>query len=183
MTPIITLSQLGAFLSATREKLMDALSLFSPDQRTLTEKKEGWNPVQIVEHIGIIDNYVVNKVADMLKNAPLYPPEEEDQKLIDVMPLFKENGIIGSKITAPSNTIPTGQVNYEEGLHRLTESLNDLLAFFPELADRQTNFIIDRHPLGVDLNVCQWIHFTAVHEWAHVNQIKRIAKVKGLLAV
>lgn len=143
MTPIITLSQLGTFLSFTREKLMDALSLFSPDQRTLTEKKEGWNPVQIVEHIGII----------------------------------------GSKITAPSNTIPTGQVNYEEGLHRLTESLNDLLAFFPELAARQTNFIIDRHPLGVDLNVCQWIHFTAVHEWAHVNQIKCIAKVNGLLAV
>jgi hypothetical protein len=176
MPKIISFIELDPFLDCKRSELLDALVLFRSTDRHWTEYEGGWHIAEIVEHLCIVEGMVVDEVKALLSRAPLLPSEPAENKLVDVMGLFAAKGLLGTKKHAPSYALPTQQVSYENGMARLAKIRVELKSFLPQLAARETNPLISPHPLGVDLNVGQWVHFAAVHEWAHINQVKRIYK-------
>jgi hypothetical protein len=174
MSKVVTFPVLGAFLDRKRSELLDALALFRRSDRHWTEYEGGWHIAEIVEHLCIVEGMVVDEAKSLLCKAPELPSELAEDKLVDVMGLFAAKGLLGTKKQAPSYATPTRQVSYEDGMARLAKIRVELKSLLPQLAARETNSLISPHPLGVDLNVGQWVHFAAVHEWAHINQVKRI---------
>ncbi|SEG68817.1 DinB family protein [Paenibacillus sp. UNC499MF] len=170
-------SELEPFLDKKRRELLAALDAFGPEERHLSEYEGGWNPAQIIEHLSIVEEQVIAEIGRLLSGEAVRPSEPEDRKRVDVMALFEQKGLLGTPKTSPPSAFPTGKVAYEDGLERLAEVRGRLKALLPLLAARETNSLVSRHPLGVELNACQWLQFSAVHEWGHIHQLKRIRKV------
>ncbi|WP_068773612.1 DinB family protein [Paenibacillus sp. FJAT-26967] len=167
-------AELEPFLDKKRKELLEALSAFGKNEREYTEYEGGWNISEIVEHLCIVEEQVIHTIGQMLRDAPSKPTESEEDKIVDITEIFRRNGLLGSRKQSPPEAVPAGTWGYDAGLYRLAEVRSRLKAYLPELAGRATNGITARHPLGVELNVCQWVLFSAFHEWAHLHQIKRI---------
>ncbi|MFC9775259.1 DinB family protein [Paenibacillus chitinolyticus] len=167
-------SELEPFLDKKRRELLAALDAFGPEERHLAEYEGGWNPVQIVEHLSIVEEQVIAEIGRLLNGEAVRPSEPEERKLVDITALFEQKGLLSSPKKSPPSAFPTGKVAYEDGLERLAEVRGNLRAFLPLLAARETNRLVSRHPLGVELNACQWLQFSAFHEWGHIHQLKRI---------
>jgi hypothetical protein len=170
----LSFSELGSFLQRKREELLKVLDEFNEEEYELRETVQGWTVTEVVEHIGKVEGLVLNQVKHMLEHAPWTPAENEAEKLVDIHELFREKGLLGTRKSSPEAALPTGLIAYPEVLIQLTELRQRLEQQLPVLADRGTNGIVAVHPLGVELNVCQWVLFSAYHEWAHIHQLKRI---------
>jgi len=168
------LAELEPLLDRERENVMEALAAFEPQERELDPPDGGWNVVKVIEHVGMIEAWVAHKLRKLLDSEEPRPAEPVEDKVTDMIYLMKENGLFGVKIEAPERAQPTGTIGYEEGLARLKAVREQLKAMLPELASRETNSLQSWHPLGFNLNPCQWAHFAAVHESMHLRQLRRI---------
>lgn len=171
---MITFNDLEKFLNEGRNELIASISAFQEDELHLTEYEGGWAVPQVVEHLALVESYVVYKVEKMLNRYPLRPSEPLADKVVDVVELFRAIGIIGKRNKAPKEVQPSGNLSLQDGLMKLHKLREQLKGFLPELAQRETNGNVSYHPLGTDLNICQWVHFAAIHEIGHIRQLKRI---------
>lgn len=173
--------ELEGFLDQKRRDLLKMIDSFREDELHLKEYEGGWTVPEIVEHLYYVESNILRKVDQMLQSHPVEAPEPLLEKVVDIMPLFQSKGLIGTKKKAPKDVEPTGKIPLQESLLKLESVRGQLKNFLPHLEKRATNGMVApvRPPVGVDSNVCQWIHFAAVHEWAHINQIKRIRRSKS----
>ncbi|WP_409340723.1 DinB family protein [Paenibacillus sp. MBLB4367] len=171
---MIAFHELEAYLDRKRADLLEALQTFGVHERGATEQEGGWTIVQIVEHLGLVERGVIREVSTLLDSSPANPDSSPESKRTDMIGLFKAKGIIGRKNESPLWALPKGAMEYGQALERLSDIRSELKRFLPELASRETNSLVSMHPYGVELNVCQWLHFAAVHEAGHVLQVKRI---------
>ncbi|TVY09022.1 DinB family protein [Paenibacillus cremeus] len=170
----MTLLELEPFLDTKRTELLAAIRTFGAHEQALTEYEGGWNVANIVEHLIIIEQKVIEEVDRLFAIAPVRPSEPLEAKDVDITELFRSHGLLGGRKQAPPETVPTGLLPLEDGLTVLGHVRQELKGFIPLLFQRETNSIVSVHPLGVELNVCQWVLFSAFHEWAHIHQLKRI---------
>jgi hypothetical protein len=177
MMKTVSFSELEAFIDFKRHELLTAVHQFGSDEHNAREYPEGWPVSQVIEHLVLVEHQIVDTIEIMLRSYPHQPTEPVAEKEVDIIPLLRSKGLLGTNKEAPKLVRPTVQLPLAEGLDKLNEIREQLKSYLPELAERETNSIIAHHSvLNVDLNVCQWIHFTAVHEWAHIHQLGRIRK-------
>lgn len=167
--------ELEPFLDRKRHELLAALSEFSTEElHRAKETQDGWSPTQITEHLAIVEQLVIEQTETLLRSEVPAPPEPFEAKVVDITELFRERGLLGTRKKTPPSQEPSGSVPYELALQRLTDARVRLKSLLPELAGRSTNGLTAPHPLGVTLNACQWVLFSAFHEWGHIHQVKRI---------
>jgi hypothetical protein len=143
----------------------------------LRETADGWTPSEIVEHLVKVENAVVRQVRELLASAPPLPAEPAGEKTVDITEPFRERGLLGTKKKTFPSLEPTGSIPYDECLQQLADARMRLKSLLPQLASRETNSLLAPHPLGLTLNACQWVLFSAFHEWGHIHQLKRIRSV------
>lgn len=174
---MITFIELEAFIDQKRQELLTTVQQFSSHEHGAKEYPEGWSISEVIEHLVLVEQQILDTVEKMLHSHPQQPSEPIAEKTVDIIPLFRSKGLLGTKKEAPQFVRPANHLSLAEGLEKLTEVRQQLKSYLPELAERETNSIIAHHTfLAIDLNVCQWIHFAAVHEWAHIHQLNRIRK-------
>ncbi|OAB40308.1 DinB family protein [Paenibacillus antarcticus] len=162
------------YMDNVRQQLMVVLDSFGSNERELREKPEGWNVIEVVEHLGKLEGMIQYQLKRILQTEPELPSEPLDEKITDVMAILKSSGIIGQKIDAPVPTKPSGSISYDEAINKLDEVRSVTKELIVKLAERNTNDLLFPHPFGFEMNATQWAHFIAIHELTHVNQIKRI---------
>jgi hypothetical protein len=171
---VLDFQHLEPFLDGKRLAFHHTVSLFEGEALNWTEYAGGWNVAAVVEHVGLAEAAIVKQVRRMLASAPPLPPEPLGEKEADIMALFREHRLLGTKKKSPSAYEPTGVVPLAEGLKRFAETRTELKSLLPALSSRATNPLTAPIPLGVTLNACQWVTFSAFHEWAHQHQLERI---------
>lgn len=172
---VIGYAELEPFLDRKRSELLQALSEFSQEELLrATETPDGWTPLQVAEHLAIVERSVAAQVNSLLRGTPPAPPEAPEAKAVDITALFREHGLLGTRKKTPPSLEPSGMITYDEAIWQLNDVRTGLKALLPELASRETNVLTAPHPLGVTLNACQWVLFSAFHEWGHIHQLKRI---------
>lgn len=175
MMKTITFTELEDFIDLKRHELLSVVQQFGSHEHDAKEYPEGWSVSEVIEHLVLVEQQIVNAVEKMLRSHPHQPSEPASEKEVDIIPLFRSKGLLGTKKVAPQLVRPTNHVPLAESLEKLNEIRQQLKSYLPEIAERETNSIIAHHSfVNIDLNVCQWIHFVAVHEWTHIHQLKRI---------
>lgn len=179
----ISFAELEAFIDHKRDELVMVVNKFGPHEHKVREHTEGWSVSEVIEHLVLVEQQVVNTVEKMLRNHPHQPSESILEKDVDIIPLLHSKGLLKTKKEAPQFVRPVEHVPLEDGMERLKNVRQQLKSYLPELSERETNSIIAHHPfLNLDLNVCQWIHFAAAHEWAHIHQLNRIRKATSFMS-
>lgn len=172
---MLTFHEIEGYIDQKRNELLQAISQFREDELHLTEHDGGWTVPEIIEHLVLVESFVVEQIDDIIRRLPDEPSESIDEKAVDVVVLFKAKGVIGRKTVASENLIPTGRVKLSESLEKLASVRDKLKSYLPHLERRATNLVTAHFDiLGIDMNACQWVHFSSIHERAHINQINRI---------
>lgn len=172
---MIAFHELEGFLDGKRGEMLAVIAAFKDDELEHRIDEASWTVAEIVEHLILVESYVVHKVAKMLESHETKESEPLDEKVVDALHLFQSKGLLGVKRKAPSAVEPNGQIPLKDGLSKLQEVRMQLKSYLPQLESRETNSIVAYFSmLGVDMNVCQWVQFASVHEWGHINQLKKM---------
>lgn len=162
------------YMDQVRQKLTKVLESFGPDEMGLREVPNGWSVTEIVEHLGKLEIMIQYQLKQMLEREPVQPSEPLEEKVTDVSEILSSSGIIGKKIKAPEQAMPSGMLTYEEAMDKLNRVRETTKQIITKLAERNTNDLHDPHPYGFKLNAAQWAHFIAIHETLHIRQLGRI---------
>ncbi len=172
---MIMFHELEGFLDDKRTELLEVIAAFKDEQLELRNDEGSWTVAEIVEHLILVELYVVHKVGKMLESLEVKESEPLNEKVVDAFQLFQSKGLLGVKRKAPSAVEPRGQLPLKDGLSKLQEVRMQLKSYLPQLEARETNSIVAYFStFGVDMNVCQWVQFASIHEWGHSNQLKKL---------
>jgi len=167
------------YMDEVREKLMKALDTFGENEKGLREYPSGWSVTEVVEHLGKLEKMIQYQLKQMLDREPVLPSEAVEQKETDVSEILSTSGIIGKKINAPEQAMPSGILSYDEAIEKLNEVRDTTKQLIRKLAERNTNELRFPHPYGFELNAAQWAHFIAIHEASHIKQLGRIREANN----
>ena len=170
------LSDVLAALDASRQALRESISAIPPAARTTRPGLDRWSPVDIVEHLSLVETrfsaVVGGKIADAL-NAGLGPehqPREPLPERIETL-LADRTG----KRTAPDVAIPTGSMDERAAWAAADKARAGFRGAVLSADGRALGAVIHEHPFFGPLNVYQWVELIAAHEMRHVAQVREVA--------
>lgn len=165
-------------IDKTGEKLKRKVSALTVEQQNSRADGEGWSVAEIVEHIGIVANGVVQITTKLLAQA------ESDGAKSDGSfnpPLsFAEQiaSIQDKKLAAPERVHPQGTQTVTESLAKLDETQRALAKLRPRVEAVDASNAKFSHPFLGDLNLYQWLVVAGLHERRHLQQIEKILAEK-----
>ena len=161
-------------IDKTRAKLIETVELIPTEKRIARENNEGWSVAEIVEHLGIIEGGLTQIITKLLEKA------EIDGKMSDgtfnpPLSLVKYvESANGQKFQAPERVRPQGTQSIEESLVKLTENRSALRTLQIRIEAVDSTDPKFPHPAFGGLNLYEWLGFIGLHEFRHLQQIKRI---------
>ena len=163
-------------LDASRAALRQAMAAIPAAARTERPGPERWSPVEIVEHLSLVEtrfNAVVGgKIADAL-NAGLGPEREPRLPLPErIQTLLADRT---GKRTAPEVAIPSGTMSEAAAWAAADKARAGFRASVLSADGLALGGVIHDHPVFGPLNVYQWVELIAAHEMRHVEQVREAA--------
>lgn len=165
-----------AALDASRQALRQAWAEIPASVRTERPGPDRWSPVEIVEHLSLVETrfsaVVGGKIADALgaglapERAPRTPLPEKIQAM-----LADRTG----KRTAPDAAIPSGAMNETAAWAAADRARAGFRAAVLSADGLALSGVIHEHPFFGPLNVYQWVELIAAHEMRHVAQVREAA--------
>lgn len=161
-------------IDKTRAKLIETVSVVSDEKGKARGNGEGWSVAEIVEHLGIVEDGITRIINKMLENA------EKDGKKSDgtfnpPLSLVKyAETANGQKYQAPERIHPQGFQSLEKSLAKLSENRTVLRTLQTRIESVDSTEPKFPHPSFGNLNLYEWLAFIGLHEFRHLQQIKRI---------
>jgi len=169
------LSDALAALDASRLALREAMASLPADLRTERPGPDRWSPVEIVEHLSLVETrfsaVVGGKIAEA--RAGLDPESEPRTPLPEKIRSMLADRT--GKRTAPEAAVPSGSLSESAAwaaAGKAREAFRDSLLSADGLA---LSGVIHDHPFFGPLNVYQWVELIAAHEMRHVEQVREAA--------
>jgi hypothetical protein len=165
-----------AALDASRQALRKAVEAIPPAGRTTRPGPERWSPVEIVEHLSLVESrfsaVVGGKIADAL-HAGLGPERETREPLPDrIRTLLADRT---GKRNAPEAAIPSGMMDERAAWAAADTARAGFRAAVLSADGLGLSGVIHEHPFFGPLNVYQWVELIAAHEMRHVAQVREAA--------
>ncbi|MEW4152837.1 DinB family protein [Bacillus thuringiensis] len=135
---------------ATRNQLVEEISLLSDAQFNRKPDKDKWSIAQVCHHLVLLDERVITVISSGLKKLD---STQNERKEIHTILLDRTKKFIAPEIIEPS--IEPFEV--EQMLNMLSKSRKELM-----------------HPALGELPLNQWIELIYLHEQRHISQIKEI---------
>jgi len=159
-------------LSASGERLLQAVDGLSAEQRTFQPAEDRWSVAGCVEHIILVERVVFNGIQAALRESPNPAKQAEirpkDQVVLDRVPA-RIHRVMGPVEVHPQNRWP----DFEVLLRQFTITRDDSVAFATHTnADLRSHFF--PHPFLADLDCYQWLLFMATHCERHVRQMEEV---------
>ena len=172
------LNDVLAALDASRQALRDAFEAIPPSVRTVRPGPDRWSPVDIVEHLALVErrfcSVVGGKINDAL-GAGLEPENRARQPLPEKIRTLLADRT--GKRTAPEAAIPSGSMDEGAAWEAAEQSRAAFRAAVLSADGRALSRVIHEHPFFGPLNVYQWVELIAAHEMRHVAQVREAAMV------
>jgi hypothetical protein len=163
------------YLQQTRDYLVGATVNLSGAQWKFKPAPDRWSIAENVEHMVMVQDFVLGPIWAQLAEAPPAPPEQ-DYRQVDAI-LINQGPVRLSRFPAPKAMEPAGDLAPDEFLHRLLsgyERLTGLLESTPGLR----RHAIPALPLKALSNGVyelmdgyQWLLAVATHNERHTKQI------------
>lgn len=172
------LAQATELIAQTRNYMLGAIRLVTPNQWHSRPEGERWSVGQTVEHIVVIQDRVIGLLRQQLAAAPP-PPSDQDATAVDAILL---GGLTNRlrKFSAPPPTHPTGELERAFAEQRFRDNcaeFTDILTSVPGLREHA----LESPPLKAISNGAysvmdgyQWILAAALHTERHTKQILEV---------
>lgn len=165
-----------ATLDASRQALRESVAAIPPAARTVRPGPDRWSPVDIIEHLSLVEarfSAVVGaKIADAL-DAGLAPESQARESLPErIRTLLADRT---GKRTAPEAAMPSGAMNENAAWAAADRARAGFRAAVMSADGRALSGVIHEHPFFGPLNVYQWVELIAAHEMRHVAQVREAA--------
>lgn len=170
------LTDVLAALDSSREALRASMAAIPSEVRTARPAPDRWSPVDIVEHLSLVEArfsaVVGGKIAEALR-AGLGPESQGREPLPERIRTML--GDRTGKRTAPEAAVPSGRMN-EAAAWTAADAARAAFRTAVLSADGMAlSGVIHEHPFFGPLNVYQWVELIAAHEMRHVAQVRETA--------
>lgn len=165
-----------ATLDASRQALRESVAAIPPAARRERPAPDRWSPVDIVEHLSLVETrfsaVVGGKIAEAV-SAGLGPETQAREPLPErIRTLLADRT---GKRTAPEVAIPTGGLDETAAWKAADRARADFRAAVLSADGHALSSVIHEHPFFGPLNVYQWVELIAAHEMRHVAQVREAA--------
>jgi hypothetical protein len=165
-----------ATLDASRRALRESVAAIPPAARTARPGPDRWSPVDVVEHLSLVEArfsaVVGGKIAEAL-HAGLGLESQPREALPErIRTLLADRT---GKRTAPEAAIPSGAMNERTAWEAADKARAGFRAAVLSADGRALSSVIHEHPFFGPLNVYQWVELIAAHEMRHVAQVREAA--------
>ncbi|TYR79159.1 DinB family protein [Priestia megaterium] len=149
-----------------RKEVLASVQSLSYEQLNKNVADDKWSVMQVLEHLYLMERFIVKVMADQLQNGENCPVDEKPFHLaVDR----------SRKVPAPPQVSPSHE---KQSLEQITkklkqsrEALNQVNERVSEEELRQKSF---PHPVLGLMDLKQWIEFIGYHEKRHLAQIEEI---------
>ena len=165
-----------ATLDASRQALRESVAAIPPAARTSRPGPDRWSPVNIIEHLSLVEArfsaVVGGKIADAI-NAGLGPERQARESLPERIRTVLADRT--GRRTAPDAAIPSGAMDEHAAWAAADRARAGFRAAVLSADGRALSGVIHEHPFFGPLNVYQWVELIAAHEMRHVAQVREAA--------
>ena len=165
-----------ATLDASRQALRESIAAIPPAARTARPGPDRWSPVDIIEHLSLVEArfsaVVGGKIAQAVDSGlgPESQPRESLPERVRTL-LADRTG----RRTAPEAAIPSGTMDEHAAWTAAAKAREGFRAAVLSADGRALSGVIHEHPFFGPLNVYQWVELIAAHEMRHVAQVREAA--------
>ncbi|AQQ53072.1 DinB family protein [Planococcus lenghuensis] len=151
-----------------REKLFQLLEGYSNDEVNIKPSAGEWSPVQILEHLYLMELTIIKGIEQELQN-----PESSTAKPKPIA--LTVNRFI--KVEAPGRTKPSDiYQTIPQIKDKLNQSRASLDALYNAADKEELKRKSMRHPVFGLVPLDQWFSFVGLHEKRHAKQLKQTLK-------
>lgn len=168
--------ELQEFLAESRVRLLATVDGTAPELLVKRPAPERWSPLEVLEHLALGEEWYVKIVTVLVEEGRRkgLRYREGQPRNTDAVAALAAQIDIHKPQEAPDFGHPTGSALLPVLLERLARSRQELLGLLPALAELDTDKLMFRHPtLHFELNACQWVHLSGVHDRMHSRQIRK----------
>ncbi len=159
-------------LAASRERLLRAVDGLSSEQRTFRPADDRWSVADCVEHLVVVEAFVLGSMKRSLAGPPEPAKQAEvrgkEQVILELVPARNR------RVKGPAEVMPTQRwPRFEELLREFETARGRTVQFATETdADLRSHFF--PHPILADLDCYQWLLFLGTHCERHVRQLEEV---------
>jgi hypothetical protein len=158
------------YLAESRAGVIEAVKGLSEAQFNFKPAPDRWSIAETLEHIGIVEDAVLNGVRARLEKGPA-PAADRDAKQVDAM-LLEKVPDRSWKVQAPPQLSPTGHTTPAASLERFLASRQQMVNWLKSDSDLRGH-VVD-HPVFGPMDGYQWILAAAGHSERHTKQILEV---------
>ena len=166
-----------AKLDASRGALREAMAAIPIEARRQRPAPDRWAPVEIVEHLSLVERRFANIVGGKISEALAagLGPETGARELLPptVSGMLADRGM---RRDAPELARPSGTLDEAAAWAAADRARADFRAVVTSGDGRALSSVIHAHPFFGALNVYQWVELIAGHEMRHVQQLREAAR-------
>ncbi|MGI8468886.1 MAG: DinB family protein [Pyrinomonadaceae bacterium] len=177
----MTYNSVGEIFEAidkTEEKLRRKVSNLTDEQANSRVGGEGWSVAEIVEHIGIVANGVVQITGKLLAQAESEGVKSDGNFNPPLSFAEQSETVRDKKLAAPERVRPQSKQTIAESLLKLDEAQKSLTTLRPRVEAVDASRAKFPHPFFGDLNLYQWLVVAGLHKLRHLRQIETILAEK-----
>jgi uncharacterized damage-inducible protein DinB len=164
-------------LAQSRERLVLTVEGLSKEQRSFRPAQDRWSIADCIEHITVVETFVLGKIQQVLQSAP--EPEREpevrgkEQIVLEKVPA-REQRVQGPAAFRPQGRWP----DFEELMLQFEASRERSVRFSAVTqADVRSHFF--PHPMLGLLDCYQWLLLVSAHCERHVRQMEEVKADPG----
>jgi len=171
-------------LHASRRRLLETVAGLSPEQRSFKPAGDCWSVADCVEHIIVVEHFVLDSVDRRLQSAP--EPEKQAEVAGKDEVIQQRVPARDIRVKGPEAVLPTGRwPDFATLLDQFEAARNRSIQFTSGTeADLRNHFF--PHPFLGQFDCYQWLLFIGTHCERHVRQMEEVQKnaeyPKGLAA-
>jgi hypothetical protein len=158
------------YLEDTRTGVTEAVKGLSDAQWNFKPAPDRWSVAEVVEHLALIEGFVVQNVLGQLEKAPA-PAADRDSKQVDAMILTKVPDR-STKFQAPPGATPTGRWTPAGALDHFLTGRAQTTAILKSTPDLRRHTI--DHPVFGTMDGYEWVLAVAAHSERHTKQILEV---------
>jgi uncharacterized damage-inducible protein DinB len=164
-------------LARSRERLILTVDSLTASQRNFRTAEDRWSIADCVEHITVVENFVLRSIQKVLQSPP--EPERQSEAQGKEQAILERVPARERRVKGPADVMPHGRwPNFDE-LVRQFEATRERSVRFSAVtqADLRNHFF--PHPFLGILDCYQWLLFLGAHCERHVRQMEEVKADPG----
>jgi len=158
-------------LTKKREDLLGIIANRSTEELTYKAAADKWSVVEVVEHLVIVDQDLLNQIASRDPNPPLDSRARSAENFKTVIKVMERD----IPVDVPDERAePHGRFTLDELLNRWADIQQKLHGRLAEVNSENKDKLVYRHPFAGPLTITETLHFIVVHFDNHMRHIDRI---------